>query len=331
MTTRFLAILALSFMAPFMAAQAGPSKVWVDTNDIHHEGDETRIAFQEDPNSTWYYLWLKQGKSAILKKWFSSKDANCDGRKCSIVIDRLDDGEYRGWVRTWAPGAQGPWSKDFRFKVDYVSDAMKEGMDDDILKAPRALWINHLDLLSTAPALAASATAGGELLLTSNAFEGPTPMRLVTGLQVPPGHMVAGAELCYRAQGVAQVDGLSILPVGGDPAENGAELGDSVCAEGDSSIALAFDPALSATVPLVLAADVSFQGVPDPTLDGVLVTGIALNLVRDLDDPLIDVLTDHSHAYLTGKGNGHNNTLAHTGRAHANDDDDEHEDEYDDD
>jgi len=330
MSSRVTAIVVCFLMLPFLAAQAGPRAVWIDTGDIHHESDETRIEFQEDPDSTWYYLWLSQGKRAVVKKWFSSEDASCDGHSCSIVIDRLEDGDYRGWVRTWAPGERGPWSKVFKFKVDYVRDAMKEGMDDDILASPRALWVNHLDLMSTGPELAAHATTGGELLLTANGLAGFTPMRLVTGLQVPPGYEVAGAELCHRALGVAQVDALTLLAIGEDPVEGEAETGESWCAQGDSGVAVAFDPPVMASTPLALATDVSFQGVPDPSLDGVLVTGVALKLVRDLDDPLIDVLIDHSHAYLTGKGNGHNNTLAHTGepRAKEHEHEAEHEHEH---
>jgi len=71
----------------------------------------------------------------------------------------------------------------------------------------------------------------------------------------------------------------------------------------------------------------SFANVPDPALDIMLVSGLALTVVADPDAPLPKLIEGHSHKYLTGKGHGHNNTVAHTGEpvvASDGDDSDDH-------
>jgi hypothetical protein len=67
--------------------------------------------------STWYYLWVDGPAGNIIKKWYTSAQANCNGTTCSLsnVTPGLTAGTYTWWIQTWNAAGDGPWSTAMTF------------------------------------------------------------------------------------------------------------------------------------------------------------------------------------------------------------------------
>jgi uncharacterized repeat protein (TIGR02543 family) len=78
------------------------------------------IAADYAPTYTWdqvpgaasYYLWVDgPSGSGIVKQWYTSAEANCDGTTCSATPAKvLSGGNYSWAIRTWNSVGYGPWS-----------------------------------------------------------------------------------------------------------------------------------------------------------------------------------------------------------------------------
>jgi hypothetical protein len=75
--------------------------------------------WNEVSGSTWYYLWVEGPSGNVIKKWYTSAQANCNGTTCSIdnATALLADGSYTWWIQTWNVGGDGPWSKGMSFSI----------------------------------------------------------------------------------------------------------------------------------------------------------------------------------------------------------------------
>jgi hypothetical protein len=62
--------------------------------------------------ATWYYLWVDGPSGNVLKKWYTSVDANCNGSTCSVAgaTPGLSPGTHTWWIQTWSNAGDGPWS-----------------------------------------------------------------------------------------------------------------------------------------------------------------------------------------------------------------------------
>jgi hypothetical protein len=75
--------------------------------------------WNEVSGATWYYLWVDGSSGNVIKKWYTSDQANCDGTTCSIdnVTPNLSAGNYTWWIQTWNEGGYGPWSEAMNFTL----------------------------------------------------------------------------------------------------------------------------------------------------------------------------------------------------------------------
>jgi len=61
--------------------------------------------------STWYYLWVNGPSGNVIKKWYTSAQANCNGSTCSVKHGTvLSGGSHTWWIQTWNSSGYGPWS-----------------------------------------------------------------------------------------------------------------------------------------------------------------------------------------------------------------------------
>jgi hypothetical protein len=62
--------------------------------------------------ATWYQLWVQGPSGAMIKIWYTSNEANCNGDVCSVrSTKRLSSGTYTWSVQTWNESGFGEWSK----------------------------------------------------------------------------------------------------------------------------------------------------------------------------------------------------------------------------
>lgn len=62
-------------------------------------------------NATYYYLWVNGPSGAVIQKWYTSAEANCNGTTCSVTpTTTLGGGNHTWWVQTWNTAGTGPWS-----------------------------------------------------------------------------------------------------------------------------------------------------------------------------------------------------------------------------
>jgi hypothetical protein len=74
--------------------------------------------WNEVPEATWYYLWVNDPYGNIIKQWYTSAQANCNGTTCSITPDTtLSSGAHTWWIQTWNSAGYGPWSTSMNFTV----------------------------------------------------------------------------------------------------------------------------------------------------------------------------------------------------------------------
>jgi hypothetical protein len=185
--------------------------------------------------------------------------------------------------------------------------------------ADELLWIDHLGFLAGDPSVSVSFNAvnsgvgGGlsglivESTTTGEEAEGGGNKVIETAASVPPGYLVKGVRVCYENSSAASyLSQIRLAQVQDPPAtatvllDDGTDLVDPgpICVD---SAETEIDPAAGA---LLLSLRVNFGD----TADRIVVRGVALHLTADPDS----LLLNHTHEYLTGKGKGHNNTVATT-------------------
>ncbi len=201
------------------------------------------------------------------------------------------------------------------------------------------MWINHLDFLPGDPSVitdfnAVSSGVGGGLsgLIIESTTVGEDALGggnkvVETGLQVPPGYLITGVRLCYELSSAASfVSQIRLAQVQDPPdvaivrLDDGTDLVDPgpVCVDSASLGLAPIDPTAGA---VRLDLRVNFGDIADR----IVVRAVGLHLVSDgvIEGQIADLLeafVTHSHWYLTtGRGAGHNNTVASTGPPHLDD------------
>jgi predicted outer membrane repeat protein len=65
---------------------------------------------------TWYYLWVNGPSGNVIKQWYTSAQANCNGSTCSVTPSTdLSSGAHTWWIQTWNSAGYGPWSSGMNF------------------------------------------------------------------------------------------------------------------------------------------------------------------------------------------------------------------------
>jgi hypothetical protein len=74
--------------------------------------------WNEVSGSTWYYLWVNGPSGNVIKTWYTSAQANCNGTTCSVTSSTsLSSGAHTWWIQTWNNAGYGPWSDGMNFSV----------------------------------------------------------------------------------------------------------------------------------------------------------------------------------------------------------------------
>jgi hypothetical protein len=72
----------------------------------------------EDSCATWYYLWVNGPSGNVIKQWYTSAQAKCNGTWCWVTnATTLPAGTNTWWVQTWNSAGYGPWSSGKTFTV----------------------------------------------------------------------------------------------------------------------------------------------------------------------------------------------------------------------
>ena len=72
--------------------------------------------WNEVSGSTWYYLWVNGPSGNVIKTWYTSAQANCNGSTCSVTPSTaLSGGAHTWWIQTWNNTGVGPWSDGMNF------------------------------------------------------------------------------------------------------------------------------------------------------------------------------------------------------------------------
>lgn len=184
------------------------------------------------------------------------------------------------------------------------------------------MWTNHLDFLPGDPSVNVSFNAvtsgvGGGLsgliigsTTTGENANGGGNKVVEKGLQVPPGYLISGVRVCYELSNTRSFISQIRLAQVQDPPDaadilldDGTDLTDRgpVCVD-SAQVSTPIDPGDG-------AVRLSFRVNYGDILDKIVLRAVGLNLLVDPNGPLLN----HTHIYLTGKGEGHNNTKAETG------------------
>jgi hypothetical protein len=68
--------------------------------------------------STWYYIWVDGTSGNVIKQWYTSADAHCDGNTCWVKPNTtLTSGSYTWRIQTWNKAGVGPWSTNMTFSI----------------------------------------------------------------------------------------------------------------------------------------------------------------------------------------------------------------------
>jgi len=178
------------------------------------------------------------------------------------------------------------------------------------------MWINHLDFLSSDITKVGtsfgvpSVFSGPNGLLIKASAAGPLQGSVEKGLQIPPGFRISGVSVCYQLSNAAsfisnisltQLQGPATLSVLLDDPKDLTTIG-PICVDSPAPplTLTPIDPSLGA---VRLSLGVNFAS----NADAILIRAVGLHLVLDPNGPI-----EHTHIYLTGKGEGHNNTQAIT-------------------
>jgi glucose/arabinose dehydrogenase len=74
--------------------------------------------WNEVSDATWYYLWVNGPSGNVIKQWYTSAQADCDGSTCSVTPSTtLSGGAHTWWIQTWNLGGYGPWSDGMNFET----------------------------------------------------------------------------------------------------------------------------------------------------------------------------------------------------------------------
>lgn len=69
-------------------------------------------------DATWYYLWVNGPSGNIIKQWYTTAQANCNGSTCSVTpATTLPAGAHTWWIQTWNDAGYGPWSGSVDFSA----------------------------------------------------------------------------------------------------------------------------------------------------------------------------------------------------------------------
>jgi phosphatidylinositol-3-phosphatase len=68
--------------------------------------------------ATWYYLWVDGPNGNVIKQWYTTVQANCNGTTCSVTpATTLSGGAYTWKVQTWNSNGYGAWSTVMNFST----------------------------------------------------------------------------------------------------------------------------------------------------------------------------------------------------------------------
>jgi hypothetical protein len=74
--------------------------------------------WNEVSTATWYYLWVDGPSGNVIKTWYTSVQANCNGSTCSVTPAKtLSAGAHVWAVQTYNDAGYGPWSTGMSFSV----------------------------------------------------------------------------------------------------------------------------------------------------------------------------------------------------------------------
>jgi len=207
-----------------------------------------------------------------------------------------------------------------------------------VAQADEVMWINHLDFLAGDTSVITTFNAidsgvGGGLSgliinssTTGDEAEGGGNKVVQKALLVPPGFLVNGVRVCYELTSEESfISQIRLAQVQDPPADALVLLDDETDLTNQGPVCvdsmLSAEPIDPVAGPLLLSLSVNFAD----TADTIVVRGVGLNLVPKPNEVLDDIqqqiddlqngLENHSHEYLTGKGKGHNNTIATSGPA----------------
>jgi hypothetical protein len=69
-------------------------------------------------NATWYYLWVNGPSGNVIQQWYTSVQANCNGKWCWVTNSTiLPTGTNTWWIQTWNSCGYGPWSAGKSFTI----------------------------------------------------------------------------------------------------------------------------------------------------------------------------------------------------------------------
>jgi hypothetical protein len=191
------------------------------------------------------------------------------------------------------------------------------------------MWIDHLDFLPGDDSVKTlfnsvnSGVGGGlsgliiESTTTGEDATGGGNKVVEKGLQVPPGFLISGVRVCYELSNARSfISQIRLAQVQDPPStalvllDDGTDLTNAgpVCVN-STEVTTPIDPSKGA---VRLNFRVDFGDITDR----IVLRAVGLNLLVDPNGPLqkeIEGFENHTHIYLTGKGQGHNNTQAETG------------------
>jgi hypothetical protein len=98
-------------------APALPGKATLTSPTGNIGTNNPTYSWNEVSGATWYYLWVEGSNGNVLKQWYTSAQANCNGTTCSVsnATPDLGGGTHTWWVQTWSSAGYGPWSTELTF------------------------------------------------------------------------------------------------------------------------------------------------------------------------------------------------------------------------
>jgi bacillolysin len=93
-------------------------KVTLATPSATINTNQPTYTWSADNAATWYYLWVNGPSGNVIKQWYTSAQANCNGSTCSVTPDTaLSAGSHTWWIQTWNSAGYGPWSDGMNFSI----------------------------------------------------------------------------------------------------------------------------------------------------------------------------------------------------------------------
>jgi hypothetical protein len=279
--------------------------------------------------ATYYRLRISDLADTIHYQWYRASNLKTQGGDSVIKIDtNLKAGKYRWWVQAYNSTGVGSWSSPSDFEIQDPS--VDPPVEVEIFES--LLWVDPLALTPGTPNVEISLDplAGGEDFgasgLIVKAVEGEGSRRIEVGLSVPPGMLVKGARVCYEVTNASTfIDEIRILQLQDPPStdmllfqdETDLTSTEPVCVDSAEAVE-PIDPS-AGSLRLQLILSFPEDATPD---DCIVIHGLGLHVASDPEGPLHSLilkvaaleqeLKNHTHEYLTGRGNGHNNKSATT-------------------